>query len=120
MHSILLVDDDADLVEIYTDLLEKMGFEGIFTASNGEEAVSKYKKCLPDLVLMDNNMPKMNGVEAYFAIKEFDSNANVVFLTSDYQNPEMINLRNTHNLDIIPKYISLSILEETISRFFEN
>jgi len=60
---ILLVDDEQDILEIvgYNLLLE--GYQ-VFTAKNGVEAVSKAKKKLPHLVILDVMMPEMDGIEA--------------------------------------------------------
>ena len=51
-------------------------------AGDGEEGVAKYKDLKPDLVTMDIVMPKMNGIEALKAIKEFDPAAKVIMCTA--------------------------------------
>ena len=43
--------------------MKKLGYEEITEANNGEEALARYKEARPDLVLMDINMPEMNGIE---------------------------------------------------------
>ena len=66
---ILIVDDEPNLSEILATQLTASGYD-VVTAENGEEAVKKTEELLPDLVLMDIRMPKMNGTDAVFAIKE--------------------------------------------------
>ena len=60
---ILLVDDEADILEILSYNLSAEGYQ-ISTASNGVEAVKKAKKHLPHLIIMDVMMPEMDGIEA--------------------------------------------------------
>jgi CheY-like chemotaxis protein len=64
---ILVVDDNAEYRELLAWILERYGFETI-SAKSGREAVELAVKCRPALVLMDLNMPGMNGYEAARAI----------------------------------------------------
>jgi adenylate cyclase len=65
---ILVVDDVADNVEILRMRLESMGYE-VVVAVDGEEAISKVHKTLPDLVLLDIMMPKIDGLEVVKRLK---------------------------------------------------
>ena len=60
---ILVVDDEPDILEIISYNLRKEGYE-IQTAENGLEAVASAKEFLPDMILLDVMMPKMDGMEA--------------------------------------------------------
>jgi two-component system alkaline phosphatase synthesis response regulator PhoP len=60
---ILIVDDEADILELIQYNLNQEGYQ-VFTASNGQEAITVAKKVLPDLILLDVMMPKMDGIEA--------------------------------------------------------
>jgi len=66
---VLIVDDDAFLSGIYATKLDIEGFE-VITARDGEEGVKVAMKELPDLILMDVLMPKMDGFEALKQIKD--------------------------------------------------
>src|SRR5882724_9014925 len=57
---ILVVDDDADIVELLSFNLKQAGF-AIGTAANGIEALKKVRSMLPDLVLLDLMLPEMDG-----------------------------------------------------------
>ena len=63
MTTILLVEDDKNQRLLYEQELKHEGYE-IVTASNGKEALEKVQEKLPDIVIMDINMPKMDGIEA--------------------------------------------------------
>jgi two-component system, OmpR family, alkaline phosphatase synthesis response regulator PhoP len=80
---ILLVDDEPDIIEILQYNLEKEGFE-IATASNGVEAVEIAKSFLPELVLLDVMMPKMDGIATAVALRKITAlkNTFILFLTA--------------------------------------
>ncbi len=60
---ILLVDDEPDIVEIVGYNLNLEGYQ-VITARNGVEAISKAKKKMPHLIILDVMMPEMDGIEA--------------------------------------------------------
>lgn len=82
-YSILLVDDEEDILEFLSYNLRNEGFE-IYTASNGYEAVQLVTEVKPHLVLMDVMMPEMNGIEACEKIRANQdiSDTIVAFLTA--------------------------------------
>jgi DNA-binding response OmpR family regulator len=78
---ILVVDDEPDLTRVSTLALEYHGFK-VDSFNDPQEALSKYKPGLYDLVILDIKMPVMDGFELYREIKKKDNNANVCFLTA--------------------------------------
>jgi two-component system alkaline phosphatase synthesis response regulator PhoP len=80
---ILLVDDDADILEIVGYNLSQEGYQ-ISTAINGREAIAKAKKIIPHLIIMDVMMPEMDGMEACENIRKIPELSNVIitFLTA--------------------------------------
>jgi DNA-binding response OmpR family regulator len=81
MNKILIVDDEPDLTQVSTLALEYHGFK-VDSFNDPQEALTKYKPGLYDLVILDIKMPKMGGFELYNEIKNKDNNANVCFLTA--------------------------------------
>jgi len=79
-ETILAVDDDKALLPAIVDLLSMIGYRMI-TAEDGQAAVDTYRRNRPDAVLMDRNMPRMNGVDAARHILKIDPNAKVVLLS---------------------------------------
>ena len=79
---ILLCDDSMFARKKLGMFLTSLGVVNISEAADGEEAVEKYKEVKPDLVFMDIVMPKLTGIEALKAIKEFDAGAKVVMASS--------------------------------------
>ena len=79
-RTVLVVEDDIDLLGIYKEILELHEFE-VETAMDGEEGVQKFIDIKPALVIMDGDMPILDGYQAFKQIKEIDTNANVVIVT---------------------------------------
>jgi two-component system cell cycle response regulator DivK len=65
---VLVVEDDAQNSYLIGFILEKSGYE-VVTAVDGEQALAEVESALPDLILMDMLLPKMNGYEATRRIK---------------------------------------------------
>jgi CheY-like chemotaxis protein len=62
MKTVLIVEDEKALNEAYQMILDKHGYQTL-AASNGEEALAVIEKNMPDVILLDMKMPKMNGLE---------------------------------------------------------
>ena len=62
MHSILLVDDEPEILAAWRLILENEGYE-VGCASNGAEAVARMRSVVPDLIITDWMMPVMDGAE---------------------------------------------------------
>jgi len=80
--SILLVDDETHIRTFISLLLRHLGVKRIFEARNGNEALEVYEREKPDLVMLDVNMPMMDGIDTLRALKKIDPDCVVVMLTS--------------------------------------
>lgn len=79
---VLLTDDEAHIRKFIGLVLKRLGSPVIIEAANGQEAVALYAQHAPDLVLMDVNMPVLDGVQALAQIRKNDPEALVIMLTS--------------------------------------
>jgi two-component system alkaline phosphatase synthesis response regulator PhoP len=82
-NKILLVDDEADILEFLSYNLKKEGYR-VFTANNGKEAVTVAKKENPDIIILDVMMPDMDGIETCREIRDLPGLKDVMiaFLTA--------------------------------------
>src|ERR671932_2939128 len=78
---ILIVDDDPDITLSFSIGLEDGGFE-VYTFNDSLDALAYFKPNFYDLLLVDINMPKMNGFELCTKILEVDLNVKICFITA--------------------------------------
>lgn len=81
--TILVVDDEPDILEFVDYNLKKEGFE-VVLASNGKDAIEKAKESKPDLILLDIMMPEMDGIETCRELRAMPDfrNTLIAFLTA--------------------------------------
>jgi two-component system response regulator EvgA len=82
---VLVVDDQPAVCQVVADAIEYAGHNIVGTAKDGVEAVSLAKDLVPDLVVMDISMPRMNGVEAMKAILAAGSAKRVLLMSGEYR-----------------------------------
>ena len=83
MTSVMIVDDELFIVELYRDILQLRGYRVVGTAFDGEEALKKYSSTpeKPDVIIMDHRIPVMNGVEATRRILANDPKTRIIGLS---------------------------------------
>lgn len=102
-NRILVVDDAAFMRMMIKDILGKNGFEVVGEASDGAEAIEKYKELEPDLVTMDITMPEMDGITSLKQIKSLDSKAKVIMCSAMGQQAMVIDAIQAGAKDFIVK-----------------
>jgi two-component system response regulator VicR len=121
MTKIMVVDDEPDLVEVVKLILESDGYE-VVTASSGQEALDKIEKEMPDLVLLDIIMPRMDGWEVFSRIKSNPKTHGipVIMLTAkDQRIDKLIGLHVVRVDDYITKPFGRAELLERIKRVLQ-
>ncbi len=85
MPSVIVVDDDEDCRCSLEQTLEMSGIEVVGTGADGDEAFQLYEKFLPDVVMLDLNMPIYDGIYAIEKIKDKYPDSKIV-IVSAYMN----------------------------------
>jgi two-component system chemotaxis response regulator CheY len=121
--TILLVDDEAHIRKFVGLILKQLGTPRLLEATSGQEAIAVYQAENPDLVLLDINMPVMDGIETLKKLREIDPEALVVMLTSlasrsNIENALALGAANYIRKDTPKEEISKA-LRETIASCFE-
>jgi diguanylate cyclase (GGDEF)-like protein len=112
---ILLVDDAPSVVRVMTSRLTSYGYT-VVHASNGQEAVQVFASAAPDLVLMDIEMPVMNGFEATTQIRVFEATQQwawtpIIFLTSSDTVQNLVTAIDAGGDDFMSKFVPEPVLQ---------
>jgi diguanylate cyclase (GGDEF)-like protein len=112
---ILLVDDAKSVVMVMNSRLASYGYD-VVHAANGQEAVAVFASAAPDLVLMDIEMPVMNGFEATNRIRAFEATQQwawtpVIFLTSSDTVENLVTAIEAGGDDFMSKFVPEPVLQ---------
>ena len=110
----LVVDDDPDTVEMFSDYLENKGVSVIGKAKDGKEGFELYKKLKPDVIFLDVIMPNYDGFYTLKKIREIDSNAKIIMVTADFSPTTKKKLKELKATDIIYKPYDGSAIDRVI------
>lgn len=111
-YKLLMVDDDVQLLKMLSQYFQIKGYE-ILTAKDGKEALEKAAKG-PDLILLDVNMPRMDGLEVCRRIRDKVS-CPILFLTARVEEEDRVGGLLSGGDDYIVKPFSLRELEARIT-----
>ena len=114
-YRILLIDDEADILEFVKYNLERDGYE-VSTASNGAEGLEVALKVKPHLILLDMMMPVLDGIETCKAIRQSPvlKNVMVVFLSAVGTEETMVQGYGAGADDYINKPIKMNVLRSRV------
>ncbi len=109
---VLLADDDPDLRFLTEMTLSEAGYE-VVTVGNGKEALQEAQKSKFDIILMDAEMPLMNGFEAYRALLSDPSTSAipVLFLTASQPGDDVQYILKPFDADALPTILQ-NIIEK--------
>lgn len=90
-RTIMVVDDNPDIITIVKTILEGKGFT-VFSASSGQELLNLLKSQKPDLLILDIMMPEMDGLEVLTQLKAVTDTARipVILLTAKVQYEDVL------------------------------
>ena len=117
---ILVVDDEPDIRELAKLSLERVGGHRVVAAGSGAEALSLAAGLSPDAVLLDVQMPGMDGPTTLAALRAgaVDAGVPVVFLTADVHESRVADLRALDVVAVLAKPFDPMTLPDEISRLF--
>jgi len=115
---VLVVDDEADVLQIFLDLFETTGHEGV-TAANGEEAIALIQRESFDLVVTDINLPGQDGLAVLRAAREADPDLAVIVITGFASTSTAIEALRSGAYDYLTKPFDLWDVAQVIERGIE-
>lgn len=114
-YKILIIEDEVQTRENYVLYLKTL-FEEVYEAGDAEKGLSLYKKIKPDIMIVDINLPKMNGLELLSIIRQEDYNTKVIVLTA-HTNKEFLLKATALKLS---KYLVKPVNRKDIKRGLES
>ena len=119
MARILIADDASFMRQMIREIVESEGHEVIAEASDGVEAVDKFKSHHPDLVMMDIVMPRRSGIDAVEGILELDPTACVVMCSALGQETLVTEALEAGAKDFIAKPFTPDSVLKTLDKVLE-
>lgn len=116
---ILIADDALFMREMIREIIEPDGFEVVGEASDGVEAVARYRDLHPDLVTMDIVMPKLSGIDAVREIREVDPGARIVMCSALGQEALVMEALKAGATDFVVKPFKPEDVLSTLSKVLE-
>ncbi len=117
-YKILFVDDEKSIRDNYVTYLSAY-FSEVYQAKDGEEAYVIYKKISPDIMIVDINMPKMNGLELLEKIRENDHATKVIIMTSHTQQEYLLKAVKLKLTSYLIKPVNRQLIKESIDTVVE-
>lgn len=114
----LIVDDSVYARSTLKSILEDAKYDVVGEAKDGSEAVKLYAELKPDIVTMDLEMPRVNGLEAIARIIELDKNARIVVISSLSDDRTVKRALDAGALNFSPKPIDAEEVMNTIKATF--
>ena len=119
MARTLLVTDDAMIIrQIIKDMATSAGWEVVGEASNGQEAIDRYRELRPDAVTLDLVMPEHNGLHALHGIMEFDPKAKVLVVSALEQRGVLKDAFKAGAAEFVSKPFDKQGLQTTLEQLF--
>ena len=114
LGKILVVDDEPEVRDVFLEFLSDRGYD-IIPAGSGREALVAFQTYKPDLVLLDVQMPDMDGVETLRRILTLDPSVPVIVVTADADPRITSTLLALGAADYILKPFDLDGLDQAVS-----
>lgn len=111
--SILVVEDEPKLLDRLVQYLE-MFCDTIYQAKNGKEALTVYKKNLPNIILTDINMPKLTGVELIEDIRDTNHYCEIIVLSAHTNTEDFLRVIPLNLSSYLIKPVQMNELKKSI------
>ncbi len=115
---LLYIEDDRDIQEIYLNFLKEL-VDNIYCANDGEEGYAQYLAYKPDIILLDINMPKIDGLSLAKKIRLVDKDVKIIITTAYGEQDKLLQAIELYLIKYIIKPIELDILRDAINRAVE-
>jgi two-component system nitrogen regulation response regulator NtrX len=113
MNKVLIIEDDKAIVDVLKMILEHEGYRIDFSF-NGPTGIEKFKKNIPDVVLLDIKMPRMDGIEVLQELKKINQNPIIIMISGHGNIETAVQTTKLGAYDFISKPFDVDRLKLTI------
>lgn len=113
---IMLVDDSRTIRNIQKNVLKQLGHDEIIEAEDGVQALDKFNEDRPDLMLVDWNMPNMDGITLVRKVRELDKAVPIIMCTTEAEKSRVLEAVKAGVNNYIVKPFTVESLGEKISQ----
>lgn len=114
-YTILYAEDETETQKNYAAFLQNT-FRKVYLAKDGEEALKRYKAHKPDILLLDINMPHINGLELAQRIRETDKTTKIIMLTAYADQEKLLLATELHLTKYLQKPVKRNDFKETLQK----
>jgi DNA-binding response OmpR family regulator len=112
-HTILYVEDEPEIQKNITEYLSSY-FKEVYTASNGEKALELFEQHFPDVILLDINIPKINGLSVAKQIRETNKDVKIVILTAFTDKEKLLLATELKLVKYLVKPVNPKLFKDTL------
>jgi len=111
----IVIDDNSDVLSLFVELLKIKNFHVVGTGNNGQQGLELYKQLKPDITFLDVVMPNTDGFYALERIREIDSNAIVIMVTTDLSESTARRLKDLRATSVVYKPFTIDDLVKIVA-----
>ena len=115
---LLYIEDDKDIQSIYIDILQEY-VDAVYCANDGEEGYELYLRYKPDIILLDINMPKIDGLTLAKKIRAIDKDVKIIIATAYGEQDNLLQAIELYLIKYILKPIEIDVLKEALRKAIE-
>lgn len=117
-YSVLYIEDEKDIRANYMNYLDRH-FEKVYEAADGEEGYEKYKKNRPDIMIVDINLPKLNGLDLVRRIRKNNHSTKVIMLTAHSETKFLLEATELKLTKYLVKPVSRRELKDALTHVID-
>lgn len=111
----LIIDDEVHVRVYLRTMLQRLGIVTTWQEACGEDAIKSYQQHLPDIVLLDVNMPHMTGPEVLRRLAELDPDVAVIVVTADQSSATIREISQLGAVGYVLKHLPPAELQKTLA-----
>ncbi|MDQ7014138.1 MAG: response regulator [Planctomycetota bacterium] len=116
---VMLIDDSKTIRRIQRSILEQLGYTEIEEACDGQDALSRVAAFQPTLILLDWNMPNMDGITFLKAFRQRDTTTPVIMVTTESEKTRVIEAIRAGVNNYVVKPFTPDLLQQRIKETLE-